>query len=83
MNVLIVQSKKSALFPTKNVVDVDAWTPETRKERAVYNDIVDAVRGDEQQYVEDGFRTHSVIVENELDVGIPCEIHDVVYVACT
>lgn len=83
MNILIVQSKKSALFPTKNIIDVEAWTPKTTKERAVYNDIVDAVRGEEAKYVEDGYRTHAVIVESELDIEPPCDIDDVIYVACT
>jgi len=83
MNVLVVQSKKSALFPTKNIIDLEAWTPATTEGRAVYSDIMDAVKGEESKYVEQGYRTHAVIVENELDIEPPCEVHETVYVACT
>lgn len=83
MNVLIVQNSRSALFPTKNIIDLEAWTPETKKARAVYDDLIEAVRGEDNQYIESGYRTHSVVVEEDLNINPPCEIHEVVYVACT
>jgi len=82
MNVQLIQSKRSELFPVQNIIDIDDWVPSSPTERSVFSDIVDAIEEESYAYSEPGYRTHTVITENGLDIEPPCKVDEIVYVSC-